>query len=117
MAIKDKYIKNEKFIEYLSFMTKDSLKIALACHKTNFGKWCIGKNLFNKAWTPGCDKPFIEIDSTWWDGYKETPIKKKIIKYRSWQESVDDFDDPIEPTGNLLAIMKLYNLKKDKGGG
>ena len=115
IQIMDNLINRSKFIEYLSKIVKgkrSSLIIALACQKTNFGRNVIGRNLFLKEWKEDCGKPYVEVDSLKWDGFRNVPIKKKIIKYRSWQECVDDFDCDIEETNSLKGIINLYNLDR-----
>ena len=98
----DKSITKDKFIEYLSYFTDDKNKIAYSCSVTDFGRQVVGNNLFNKAWND--DGDYVEVHAQ----VAGHPIKKKIKKYKSWKASIEDFKDPVEVTGILKGIIKLY---------
>ena len=97
--IRDKYITKERFVKYLKELTDDKYKIAHSCNLTDFGRHIVAYNLFNKEWTG--EGEFVEV-------HTRNGGLKKIKKYKSWAESMEDFNDPIENTGLLDGIIKLY---------
>ena len=108
----DPKITKEKFIEYIAPLVvsgKPSEVIAQACATTNYGQEAQGRNLFKKKWEVDCGYPYVEINKRIFDGFNHTIVKLKIRKYRSWAESMADY----EMNGNdLRVIITLYDLTK-----
>ena len=108
----DTKVSREKFIEYVAPLVssgKPSEVIAQACKSTNYGLYTQGRNLFKKEWQVDCGYPYVEINKRIWDGFNYRNIKVKIRKYRSWEESMADY----ELNGDdLRGIITLYDLTK-----
>jgi len=108
----DPKLSKEKFIEYVAALVvegKPSDIIAQACKKTDFGQNIQGKNLFKKVWTEECGYPYVEVNQRIWDGYKHVTVKARLRKYRSWADSIEDY----ELNGDdLRGIIQVYDLTK-----
>ena len=107
----DPLITRDKFIEYVAPLVVDgkpSEVIATACLKTGFGKYVYGRNLFRKEWFDGCGYPYVEVKVRKYEGGRNIGQIIKLRKYRSWTDSMKDY----EIDGNVQGIIKLYDLEK-----